>query len=239
MKKKKIGITLCAVITACAISACAFSKSTTTESETTLKDNQEYVYATVGSIVGNEMTYIKLSDNQIKMLEATSEKAKEKSSSKSSSDNSNASSSSKDDSSSNQSGEGQGGPPSVGSNDMPQGGPTSQTESANQSGDLSSSSSDTRSTSSNTNQSAPNMPSDEALNSTEDGVQARSNATGARNRQETKETVTVQIPVRVKVHTTADIITTFSRIEANDILKMLVEKDSGGNEVILEIWMQS
>lgn len=39
------------------------------------------------------------------------------------------------------------------------------------------------------------------------------------------------------VHTAADTETTFSRIATGDVLKLLLETDDDGNEVILEIWM--
>ena len=49
--------------------------------------------------------------------------------------------------------------------------------------------------------------------------------------------VSTQIPVGVVVHTAADTETTFSRIATGDVLKLLLETDDDGNEVILEIWM--
>ena len=53
----------------------------------------------------------------------------------------------------------------------------------------------------------------------------------------TGETVTTMIPVGVTVHTTSDTTTTFSRLASGDLLKILVETDTDGNEVIEEIWM--
>ena len=53
----------------------------------------------------------------------------------------------------------------------------------------------------------------------------------------TGETVTTMIPVGVTVHTTSDTMTTFSRLASGDLLKILVETDSDGNEIIEEIWM--
>ena len=53
----------------------------------------------------------------------------------------------------------------------------------------------------------------------------------------TGETVTTMIPVGVTVHTTSDTTTTFSCLAAGDLLKILVETDTDGNEVIEEIWM--
>ncbi len=51
------------------------------------------------------------------------------------------------------------------------------------------------------------------------------------------ETVTATIPVGVTVHTAADTETTFSRLASGDLLKILLETDADGNEVIVEIWM--
>ena len=51
----------------------------------------------------------------------------------------------------------------------------------------------------------------------------------------TGETVTTMIHVGVTVHTTSDTTTTFSRLASGDLLKILVETDSDGNEIIEEI----
>ena len=51
------------------------------------------------------------------------------------------------------------------------------------------------------------------------------------------ETITATIPVGVTVHTAADTDTTFSRLASGDLLKILLETDTDGNEVIVEIWM--
>lgn len=50
-------------------------------------------------------------------------------------------------------------------------------------------------------------------------------------------TVTTYIPVGVTVHTASDNETTFSRLAAGDLLKILVENDDDGEQVIVEIWM--
>lgn len=51
------------------------------------------------------------------------------------------------------------------------------------------------------------------------------------------ETVTTYIPVGVTVHTTDDTATTFSRLVSGDVLKLLVETNVVGEDVIEEIWM--
>lgn len=58
-----------------------------------------------------------------------------------------------------------------------------------------------------------------------------------RGEEETGSTVTTYIPVGVTVHTATDNETTFSRLAAGDLLKILVENDDGGEQVIVEIWM--
>lgn len=51
------------------------------------------------------------------------------------------------------------------------------------------------------------------------------------------ESVTTLIPVGTTVHTNTDTETTFQRLAAGDMLKLLVEPDADGEEVIVEIWM--
>lgn len=51
------------------------------------------------------------------------------------------------------------------------------------------------------------------------------------------ESVTTLIPVGTTVHTNTDTETTFQRLAAGDMLKLLVELDADGEEVIVEIWM--
>lgn len=50
-------------------------------------------------------------------------------------------------------------------------------------------------------------------------------------------TVTTYIPVGVTVHTAADVSTTFSRLASGDLIKILVETNDDGEDVIEEIWM--
>lgn len=60
---------------------------------------------------------------------------------------------------------------------------------------------------------------------------------GDRPGMKNKESVTVQIPVGVTVHTANGTDTTFSGIASGDTLKLLLEADNNGNETIVEIWM--
>lgn len=51
------------------------------------------------------------------------------------------------------------------------------------------------------------------------------------------ESVTAQIPVGTTVHTTIDTTTTFSRLRSGDFIKILLDTDADGDQVISEIWM--
>lgn len=51
------------------------------------------------------------------------------------------------------------------------------------------------------------------------------------------ESVTAQIPVGTTVHTTTDTTTTFSRLRSGDFIKILLDTDADGDQVISEIWM--
>ena len=48
---------------------------------------------------------------------------------------------------------------------------------------------------------------------------------------------TILIPVGTSVNTQLGTKTTFSRLKAGDMIKMLKETDENGSEVIVEIWM--
>ena len=52
------------------------------------------------------------------------------------------------------------------------------------------------------------------------------------------KSVTTLIPVSTVVHTMAGTETTFQRLAAGDLLKLLIETSEDGEEVIIEIWMQ-
>ena len=53
----------------------------------------------------------------------------------------------------------------------------------------------------------------------------------------TGEKAEYMIPVRTSVTTQLGAVTTFSRLAAGDYVKLLVEKDDKGNDVILQIWI--
>lgn len=57
------------------------------------------------------------------------------------------------------------------------------------------------------------------------------------NMQSQGESVTAQIQVGTTVHTTTDTTTTFSRLRSGDFIKILLDTDADGDQVISEIWM--
>ena len=59
---------------------------------------------------------------------------------------------------------------------------------------------------------------------------------GRMEQQENAQTVTVYLPVAVKVHTDEE-DRTFSILEAGDELEVLLQEDEDGEETIIEIWM--
>ena len=216
--KKKVTIVVVIVLVIVLIAACVMWRIGGVEVESALGDHQKYVYAYVSSIEGNEVTYMEVDESVAKAAE---ERAKEK-----------AKAEDEDKS-------GMGTPPdmdgSSGGDQTPpdMSGASTDIESTEQSGqnqapsDMGSTSTDTESTEqSGQMQMPPDMDSTEMPQGAPGGM---ADMTG--------ETVTTMIPVGVTVHTTSDTTTTFSRLAAGDLLKILVETDTDGNEVIEEIWM--
>ena len=216
--KKKVTIVVVIVLVIVLIGTCVMWRIGRVEVESALGDHQKYVYAYVSSIEGNEVTYMEVDESVAKAAE---ERAKEK-----------AKAEDEDKS-------GMGTPPdmdgSSGGDQTPpdMSGASTDIESTEQSGqnqapsDMGSTSTDTESTEqSGQMQMPPDMDSTEMPQGAPGGM---ADMTG--------ETVTTMIPVGVTVHTTSDTTTTFSRLAAGDLLKILVETDTDGNEVIEEIWM--
>ena len=215
MLKKKAALILSGMLLLASLGGCGSQTD-----DTELADNQRYAYAVVTAIEGNEITYMEVDESQVISTEEDEDAAADSTESK------DAEKPEQTDSDSDSTSEGapSGDMPSGGeapSGDMPSGGEAP-------SGDMSS------------DGEAPSAPSDMAsggeavdMDSTEmpydSGEKDTSNMTGG--------VVTTQIPVGVTVHTAAGTETTFSRIATGDVLKLLLETDDDGNEVILEIWM--
>ncbi len=217
--KKKVTIVVVIVLVIVLIAACVMWRIGGVETESALGDHQKYVYAYVSSIEGNEVTYMEVDESVAKAAE---ERAKEKAKAE-------------DGAGSDSTGQGDksdGGTDSAGQSDKNDGG----TDSAGQSDKSGGTGSDEDKSgmgtppdmdgSSGGDQTPPDMDSTEMPQGAPGGM---SDMTG--------ETVTTMIPVGVTVHTTSDTTTTFSRLASGDLLKILVETDTDGNEVIEEIWM--
>ena len=201
------------------IAACVMWRIGGVETESALGDHQKYVYAYVSSIEGNEVTYMEVDESVAKAAE---ERAKEKAKAE-------------DGAGSDCTGQGDktvGGTDSAGQSDKNDGGIDSAGQSDKSGGTGSDEDKSGMGTppdmdgSSGGDQTPPDMDSTEMPQGAPGGM---SDMTG--------ETVTTMIPVGVTVHTTSDTTTTFSRLASGDLLKILVETDSDGNEVIEEIWM--
>ena len=78
------------------------------------------------------------------------------------------------------------------------------------------------------------MPGD----ATSDGTGSNGGGAPGGNGGMSGKSVTSLIPVSTVVHTTAGTETTFQRLAAGDLLKLLIETSEDGEEVIIEIWMQ-
>ena len=78
-----------------------------------------------------------------------------------------------------------------------------------------------------------NASSDESTETSD----AQSQPAMSPNMQSQGESVTAQIPVGTTVHTTTDTTTTFSRLRSGDFIKILLDTDADGDQVISEIWM--
>lgn len=249
--KKKVTIVVVIVLVIVLIAVCVMWRIGGVETESALGDHQKYVYAYVSSIEGNEVTYMEVDESVAKAAE---ERAKEKAKAEDGAGSDSTGQGDKSDGGTDSAGQsdkndggtgsdedksGMGTPPdmdgSSGGDQTPpdMSGASTDIESTEQSGqnqapsDMGSTSTDTESTEqSGQMRMPPDMDSTEMPQGAPGGM---SDMTG--------ETVTTMIPVGVTVHTTSDTTTTFSRLASGDLLKILVETDSDGNEVIEEIWM--
>ena len=220
----------------------------------TLADNQKYVYAYVTSIEGNELTYMEVDESVVEAYLASNtedtenaEKGGDSSGAPGGSDGSGGPGGSD---AAGAPGDGSGAPggsDGLGTSDGSDGLGTSDGFSQGTSGtDAGTETSDGMSQgTSGTNDDTETadglpkgenggMPGDTASDGTEN------NGGGARggNGGMSGESVTTLIPVSTVVHTTAGTETTFQRLAAGDLLKLLIETNEDGEEVIVEIWMQ-
>ncbi len=190
----------------------------------TLADNQKYVYAYVTSIEGNELTYMEVDESVVEAYLASStedtentEKGGDGSGAPGGSDGSGAPG---DGSGAPGDGSGAPGDGSGASGRMSQG--TSGTDAGTETSD------------GQPQGGNGGMPGDTASGGTENNGGGAQGGNGGMS----GESVTTLIPVSTVVHTTAGTETTFQRLAAGDLLKLLIETSEDGEEVIIEIWMQ-
>lgn len=215
MLKKKAALILSGMLLLASLGGCGSQTD-----DTELADNQRYAYAVVTAIEGNEITYMEVDESQVISTEEDEDAAADSTESKDAEKTEQTDS----DSDSTSDGAPSGDMPSGGeapSGDMPSGGEAPSGDMSSD-GEVPSAPSDMASGGEAVDMDSTEMPSDS-------GEKDTSNMTGS--------VVSTQIPVGVVVHTAADTETTFSRIATGDILKLLIETDDDGNEVILEIWM--
>lgn len=219
----------------------------------TLADNQKYVYAYVTSIEGNELTYVEVDESVVEAYLASStentenaEKGGDGSRAPGGSDGSGAPGGSD---AAGASGDGSGAP-----GGMPRGtsGTDDSTETSDGMSQGISGTDDSTETSygmsqgtSGTNDSTVmsyGMPQEEngdmPGDATSDGTGSNGGGAPGGNGGMSGKSVTTLIPVSTVVHTTAGTETTFQRLAAGDLLKLLIETSEDGEEVIIEIWMQ-
>ena len=224
MKKKSTIFLVSLALLAGTISGCGTSKTTT---EVKAGENQTLTYAMVTAIEGNEMTYREVDESMVNRLSGTNRNSKKSSGSQSS-----ASTQKK-------------------SNWQSQSGTNSkQWQSSGNSKDSQSSDGNVQQSQENENSQPPMMPTTEmpSMNNESDSAASTEKTNGSEGTSTTKssgtnsskmsgKTTTVQIPVGVTVHTASNTNTTFSRIRSGDMLKVLLQKDDDGKEVIVGIWM--
>lgn len=192
----------------------------------TLADNQKYVYAYVTSIEGNELTYMEVDESVVEAYLASS---------------------TEDTENTEKGGDGSGAPGGSDGSGAPGGSDTAGApgDSTEASGDGSGAPGRMSQGTSGTNDSTEmsdgmtqeengDMPGDTALDGTEKNGEEAPGGNGGMS----GESVTTLIPVSTVVNTTAGTETTFQRLAAGDLLKLLIETSEDGEEVIIEIWMQ-
>ncbi len=176
----------------------------------TLADNQKYVYAYVTSIEGNELTYMEVDESVVEAYLASS---------------------TEDTENTEKGGDGSGVPGGSDGSGAPGDG-------SGAPGRMSQGTSGTN----DSTEMSDGMPQEEngdmPGDATSDGTGSNGEEAPGGNGGMSGESVTTLIPVSTVVHTTAGTETTFQRLAAGDLLKLLIVTSEDGEEVIIEIWMQ-
>ena len=176
----------------------------------TLADNQKYVYAYVTSIEGNELTYMEVDDSVVEAYLASS---------------------TEDTENTEKGGDGSGAPGGSDGSGAPgdgSGAPGRMSQGTSGTNDS------TEMSDGMTQEENGDMPGD----ATSDGTGSNGGGAPGGNGGMSGKSVTTLIPVSTVVHTTAGTETTFQRLAAGDLLKLLIVTSEDGEEVIVEIWMQ-
>lgn len=176
----------------------------------TLADNQKYVYAYVTSIEGNELTYMEVDESVVEAYLASS---------------------TEDTENTEKGGDGSGAPGGSDGSGAPgdgSGAPGRMSQGTSGTNDS------TEMSDGMTQEENGDMPGD----ATSDGTGSNGGGAPGGNGGMSGKSVTTLIPVSTVVHTTAGTETTFQRLAAGDLLKLLIVTSEDGEEVIIEIWMQ-
>ena len=176
----------------------------------TLADNQKYVYAYVTSIEGNELTYMEVDESVVEAYLASS---------------------TEDTENTEKGGDGSGAPGGSDGSGAPgdgSGAPGRMSQGTSGTNDS------TEMSDGMTQEENGDMPGD----ATSDGTGSNGGGAPGGNGGMSGKCVTTLIPVSTVVHTTAGTETTFQRLAAGDLLKLLIVTSEDGEEVIVEIWMQ-
>ena len=176
----------------------------------TLADNQKYVYAYVTSIEGNELTYMEVDESVMEAYLASS---------------------TEDTENTEKGGDGSGAPGGSDGSGAPgdgSGAPGRMSQGTSGTNDS------TEMSDGMTQEENGDMPGD----ATSDGTGSNGGGAPGGNGGMSGKSVTTLIPVSTVVHTTAGTETTFQRLAAGDLLKLLIVTSEDGEEVIVEIWMQ-
>lgn len=180
------------------------------EDTETLADNQKYVYAYVTSIEGNELTYVEVDESVVEAYLASS---------------------TEDTENTEKGGDGSGAPGGSDGSGAPgdgSGAPGRMSQGTSGTNDS------TEMSDGMTQEENGDMPGD----ATSDGTGSNGGGAPGGNGGMSGKSVTTLIPVSTVVHTTAGTETTFQRLAAGDLLKLLIVTSEDGEEVIVEIWMQ-
>lgn len=213
-KKVGIGVALSAALVLVLFIASDAFGSVSASDMVALSAGQSLVYATITSIEGNEITYTKIdSDVAEELLKRQEEDESQKEETKKDE------SQTKDQSSGDNTDAG-----------MPSGGEMPSGQEPPSGGEM---------PSGGNMPSDGNMPSGGEMPSGGDMLSGGNmpSGTDSTDGAQQGESVTAQIPVGTTVHTTTDTTTTFSRLRSGDFIKILLDTDADGDQVISEIWM--